>query len=93
MSMGVLLTTASAYFTFRQCDSKAARRDSMRTAAIIGSMYCLAGLSAILYPGTTWNDPPAPSGRPQLFLFSWLVVANWIGYLVGVNGIENIKRA
>lgn len=86
MTLGVLLATSATYFAWRRCDSTRAQIDSLRTAAMIGSMYCLAGLCAILFPGATWNDPPAPDGKPQLYLFSGLVVVNWIGYFLGIAG-------
>lgn len=92
MTLGVLLTAASTFFAFRVCGSAAAQRDSLRTAAIVGSLYCLAGLTAIAYPGATWNDPPAPSGRPQLYLFTALPVFNWIGYYVAIRGIAKDKQ-
>jgi len=103
MTLGVLLTATSAYFAFRGGNGRgrsgttstasaaaaaAHQRDSLRTAAWIGSLYCVAGLSAILYPGATWNDlPEPPSYRLQLRLFSGLVVGNWVGYWIAVAGL------
>lgn len=93
MNLGVLLSLASAFFLFRSQSTAAANKDDLRTAAIIGSLYCVAGVAAINYPGATWNDPPDPSGRPQLFLFPGLVAMNWIGYWLAVVGINKSKQA
>jgi len=49
---------------------------------LIGSFYCVAGLSAIFYPGTDWFDPEhKPSGSiNQGHLFSGQVVLMWVGW-------------
>ncbi|KAJ8061660.1 hypothetical protein OCU04_009461 [Sclerotinia nivalis] len=44
-------------------------RDSMVTAAIAGSLYWVAGLSAILYPGSRATDPEFGDGFPQAVIF------------------------
>ncbi|QSZ32696.1 hypothetical protein DSL72_002275 [Monilinia vaccinii-corymbosi] len=44
-------------------------RDSMITAAIAGSLYWIAGLSAILYPGSKAMDPEFGDGFPQAIAF------------------------
>ncbi|KAL1305145.1 hypothetical protein AAFC00_002070 [Neodothiora populina] len=90
MTLGVLLAATSIYHTFRSSNPASSsspvaaaqqQKDSLWTAAVVGCLYCLAGLSAILYPGTTWSDPPA-SGSPQVWLFPSLVLMNWGGYAV-----------
>ncbi|KAK1827027.1 hypothetical protein QBC39DRAFT_184873 [Podospora conica] len=47
-------------------------RDSLGTAAFVGSVYWLAGLAAILYPGTDGVDPEfgTPGSFPQGPLFA-----------------------
>lgn len=91
MTLGVLLTTVSCFFIFRPCKSVAARIESLRIAAVIGSLYCVAGLSAIKYPGTTWNDPPQAPTQLQLYLFSAIVVFQWIGYGLASSGVGDVK--
>jgi hypothetical protein len=94
MQLGVLLTAVCAYLMFRKCSSPAAQKDSLTLAAVIGSFYCLAGLGSILFPGTTWSDPPAPENGVQIRLFPSLVLLNWLGYLVAVNGLPSgVKRS
>lgn len=93
MSLGVLLASSSFYFTFRPCETLAARIDSLRTAAMIGSFYTLAALTAIWYPGSDWSDPDHANGRPQLYLFSGLVVVNWFGYWLETRRMGKGKQA
>lgn len=79
MSLGVLLALASTYYAFRPAfSSLTAReaRDSVLSAALIGSMYCSAGISAIFYPGTHWFDPEFEmKGMTQREIF--VAVSEW----------------
>ncbi len=52
------------------------------TAAIFGSLYYIAGLSAILYPGTLAVDPEFGEGFPQFWLFAGMTGLPWLGYLL-----------
>ena len=70
MSLGLLLGFASTYYLLRPAFNRGLspkeERDSVWTAAVIGSMYCAAGVSAIWYPGTHWFDPEyAMTGMTQ----------------------------
>ena len=80
MSLGLTLGILSAYYTWRATPQP---KDSLRTAAILGSLYFVAGLSAILYPGTLAIDPEFGEGFPQLGLFVGMIVLPWLGYLLG----------
>ncbi len=60
MTLGVFLSAMSLYFAYRRPTGSssasgspgvAAARESMFYSALIGSFYCAAGLTAILYPG------------------------------------------
>lgn len=95
MSLGVLLASMSLYFAFRPAFSSAKldARDSLLYAATIGSFYCTAGLSAILYPGTDWKDPGIDVGGAQPFLFSGVVAAMWVGYGLEVARLGKAKAA
>ncbi|KAF2716261.1 hypothetical protein K431DRAFT_279322 [Polychaeton citri CBS 116435] len=86
MTLGVFLATSSTYFALRPTAAAATARDDLRTAAIIGTFYCLSGLSAILYPGTHWKDPETPGseGGGQQHVFAAVCVAMWVGYWVDV---------
>ncbi|KAK5136382.1 hypothetical protein LTR08_003508 [Meristemomyces frigidus] len=99
MSLGILLASTSLYFAFRPCMSGASTkpimqaRDSLLYSAVIGSFYCAAGLSAILYPGTDWKDPDIETGGGQLVLFSGVVVAMWVGYALEVSRLGKAKAS
>ncbi|GAB7349178.1 hypothetical protein MBLNU459_g8113t1 [Dothideomycetes sp. NU459] len=91
MTLGVLLSSSSLYFLFRPCNSIAARKDSLRTSAMIGCFYSLSALTAIWYPGTDWSDPEYANGRPQLYLFSGLIFTNMLGYWLETQRIGKEK--
>ena len=60
MSMGAILCLTSAYFCFRDTNPIGglnATRDSVWTAAVIGSMYTITGISGFFYPGALGVDP------------------------------------
>jgi hypothetical protein len=90
MSLGVLLASSAIYYAFRPTANASAAKESLFTSALIGSFYCVAGLSAILYPGTDWHDPEFEPA-PQKWLFSGVVIVNWIGYAVEMRRLANIK--
>jgi hypothetical protein len=47
-------------------------RESVTIAAVLGTLYWVTGLSAILYPGTLWVDPEFGTGAHRL-RYSWRV--------------------
>lgn len=83
MSLGLLLATTSIYLAF----SRPQTREKLFWTAMIGSFYCAAGLSAILYPGTDWSDPDRPTGGEQKYVFVACVVGCWVGYALEVAGV------
>jgi len=89
MSLGMGLGLAMAYYTWR---ATAAPKDSMFTAAIFGSLYWIAGLSAILYPGSKYVDPEF-QGEPQPVLFSGVLAVTWAGYFLEARRLNGIKSA
>ncbi|KAK3898550.1 hypothetical protein C8A05DRAFT_47165 [Staphylotrichum tortipilum] len=57
------------------------QRDSLNTALLTGTLYWLAGLVAILYPGTDGIDPEfGPSGFPQAPIFVGFAGAAVVGW-------------
>lgn len=56
MTLGALLASTSLFFLFRPAVSVTRQKENALYAAVIGSFYCAAGLSAILYPGTAWQE-------------------------------------
>ena len=95
MSLGVCLAVASNYFAFRPVlpNSTISPKESAFVAAAIGSFYCLAGMSAILYPGTDWSDPDRPSDGAQKVLFPSVIAILWVGYFLEANRIGKAKTA
>ena len=85
MSMGVLLSAAMIYFAWRK--DPAGTNDSLRTAAIFGSLYWISGLSAALYPGAKGLDPEFRQNfntdNPQFPVFSAFLGASWLAYWLG----------
>jgi hypothetical protein len=55
MSMSVGLCIASLYFTWRlpYLSTPEAKREALVASWVAGSMYCVTGLSAIAYPGSS----------------------------------------
>jgi hypothetical protein len=97
MSLGVLLALTSTYFAFRPAFSRLTpgeAKHSVFNAALIGSMYCVAGISAIFYPGTHWFDPEYEmKGPTQREIFSVQVVVMWVAYYLEVSRIDKTKSA
>ncbi len=77
--MGVCLALGTLYYTHRPV-AEDATADSIFTAAVLGSMYWITGLSAILYPGSKGMDPEFGEGFPQFWLFFGLLGLTWAGW-------------
>ena len=88
------MATASLYFAFRPCfpQNTISAKESAFAAAAIGSFYCFAGLTAILYPGTEWFDPEYPNAEAQKYIFSVVVGLMWVGYFLEARRIEASKK-
>ena len=89
MTLGVLLAATSFAFVYKSLlpgRSKPAVREDLWWAAVVGSLYCVAGLSAIWYPDAAWTDPEfVVEGQvTQLPIFGAVAVAVWSGYAVEV---------
>ena len=95
MTLGVLLALTSIYFAFRPAFSQlstAEAKHSILTAAVVGSLYCVAGLSAIFYPGTHWFDPEYEmKGMTQREIFIAQVVVTWVAYYLEISRIGKLK--
>ena len=75
MSLSVILGVATLFFTWRphlypRTTSAVQGRESLRTAVFTGSIYWLAGLVSIFFPGTSGLDPEfGGPGFPQAKVF------------------------
>lgn len=78
--MGLLLGSATLFYTFKTSSNRGVDKDRLFTAAMFGSVYWISGLSAILYPGAKGMDPEFGEGFPQFWLFLGLGAASWIGW-------------
>lgn len=74
MTLGLCLAATSLYFLFKPTVKVTQIQDNTFSAALVGSLYCFAGMTAILYPGSHWHDPEF-SDAGQKYLFSGIVVA------------------
>lgn len=92
MSMGLCLGLLTLYFTHRPGDAEQ-KKDSLRSAAMIGSLYWITGLSAILYPGSLAIDPEFGEGFPQFWVFVGFGIAAWTGWWIETRGIGREKSA
>lgn len=98
MSIGALLAALAMFLLYRPYSSKSARQDGLLIAALVGSLYAVSGLSAILYPGTDWTDPEFydrfTNGDPgQRWIFGSVLVFNWGGFLLERARLGKVKAA
>ena len=77
MSTGLCLGLLIAYYTWRPTPLP---KDSLETAAILGTVYWVTSLSGILYPGALAVDPEFGEGFPQFWPFLGLACFSWVGY-------------
>ena len=98
MSLGVLLGLSSTYLAFRPVISRvplslAEKKHSVLMAAVVGSFYCAAGLSAILYPGSDWFDEEHRREMTQKPIFTLDVIVMWVAYAVEIRRLGKGKVA
>ena len=68
-------------------------QESITISAVLGTLYWISGLSAILYPGTLWIDPEFGTGAPQVPIFVLSVVAAWVGWGFEMRRLKKSKMA
>lgn len=83
MSAGAALGLLTLYYTWRPT-TPATDQDSLRTAAMIGSLYFFTALTAILYPRSAGVDPEFEDEFGEGFVTFWpflgLTILPWVGY-------------
>jgi len=85
MSIGAFLGALVLYYTWRD-SAGMGKADDLRTAALIGSAYYVAGISAYFYPGSAAVDPEFRAkhhtGRefPQFWFFAGFMTLGWVGW-------------
>ncbi|KAI1185214.1 hypothetical protein F5B17DRAFT_442039 [Nemania serpens] len=83
ITLSVLLGLATLFYAWRPAATAALKREYMLASALAGSAYWVAGLCAILYPGTAGLDPEfGGPGFPQGPLFAlaavFAVLGSWL---------------
>jgi hypothetical protein len=82
LRLAVLLAALSSFLVYQSVGMDPLEaKNNLRWAAVLGSFYCGAGLSAIFYPGTAWVDPEYKrKGQvTQLEIFSVMLGVMWLG--------------
>lgn len=82
MTLSVVTLLLVVYYLYRPlpAPSEAVERDSLWTAAVIGTIYCGSAMTGVLYPGAEGTDPEFGEGFPQKWLFTGLIILNWAGW-------------
>jgi len=105
MSLGLVLGFTTLYFAWRPAFSsisftKTMIKDSMFSAALVGSLYWITGVTAGLYPGAKFLDPEFIGskydakvlGLPgQAPVFVAHMVFCWIGYALEARRLGGMK--
>jgi len=92
MSMGLSLGLLTLYYTHRRNVNVEAQRENLFTAMVLGSLYWVTGLSAVLYPGSLAVDPEFGEGFPQFWLFVGLWACAVVGWGLEIWGLEGRKK-
>ncbi|RYP30821.1 hypothetical protein DL768_011184 [Monosporascus sp. mg162] len=80
INLSILLGLATLYYAWRGAATPLLRREFMKITAFVGSIYWLAGLAAILYPGTMGLDPEfGGPAFPQAGLFTGFAICGLVG--------------
>lgn len=91
MSVGAINAALVVYLLSRRANSSETQKSLVFVAAIVGSSTALAGLSAILYPGTAWTDPEFDTGAliaPQTYVFVGHLMLTWVGYMLEISRLS-----
>ncbi|EHY54141.1 hypothetical protein HRR83_004794 [Exophiala dermatitidis] len=72
--------------------SVALAKDSITSAALVGSLYWITGISAIMYPGTKWVDPEFGTGAPQRGVFLGHLVLVWVGWWLEMRKLSRLEK-
>lgn len=73
---------ATLYYAWRKAPTPQLRREFMKIAAFVGSIYWIAGFLSILPEGTMCVDPEFgghEAGCPQKWIFTPLMLCGLIG--------------
>ena len=88
MSMGVALGLSSLYYLWRPSQDQ---QDALWSSALIGSIYWITQLSAILYPDSVSIDPEFGDEGPQMKGSVVFLSIIWSGYLLASRSLHSQK--
>ncbi|KAI1818516.1 hypothetical protein GGS20DRAFT_189946 [Poronia punctata] len=93
INLSLFLGLATMFYTWRRADTRRLQREFMFFTAFTGSIYWIAGLAAIAYPGTMGLDPEfGGPGFPQAPLFAFAagcgIVGSWLNVHVPPAGVK-----
>lgn len=96
MSVGLFAALTAVYLLVKNdFENKQVQRELLFAATVVGCLTPLAGLSAILYPGTAWTDPEWDTGALigiQGYIFSGHLAISWLLYGWEKGRMEGVKR-
>jgi hypothetical protein len=97
MSTGLCLGILTAYFAWRptwrsQHSEGMTEKESITIAAVMGSLYWVAAMSAIFYPGARWVDPEFGEGAPQLPIFLGAPGVAVLGWGLEMGRLNSLKE-
>ncbi|KAI1472216.1 uncharacterized protein F4812DRAFT_3010 [Daldinia caldariorum] len=80
ISLAIILSGLTLYYTWRRAKTLELHREFMIASAVMGSIYWIAGLLSILFPGTMAVDPEfGGPGFPQAKVFVGFMAAGLLG--------------
>ncbi|KAI1423421.1 hypothetical protein F5Y12DRAFT_536247 [Xylaria sp. FL1777] len=80
INLSLLLGLATLFYAWRGAATPALKKEFMLVSAFTGSIYWIAGICAILYPGTMGLDPEfGGPGFPQAPVFTLGAVFGLVG--------------
>lgn len=89
MSMGLALGLSSLYYAFRSTTNPEMKKESIKTAGLLGVLYWITGLSAILYPGSKAIDPEFGEGFPQFWPFLLFGLCSVLGSFLEIREMQS----
>ena len=90
MSMGVCLSMAILYYTWRR-DPETDDGDSIKVATVFASLYWVSGIAAWFFPGALAVDPEFGEGFPQLYIFGPALLTSWLACWLESSRLSTLK--
>ncbi|KAI8632896.1 hypothetical protein F5Y19DRAFT_333180 [Xylariaceae sp. FL1651] len=89
INLSLLLGLTTLFYTWRSAATPTLKKEYMLVTALTGSFYWIAGMAAILYPGTMGLDPEfGGPGFPQAPLFAFAAVCGLLGSFLESSSVK-----